>query len=130
MNITRAFIEYMEGLGLGTFGTDIFIGGAPLGATDPIWWAISAGGNSDPKNNTGERIKNYTVDVFYRDNDAQEVYDKMQLLEEEVNSKECTELEGYETVDMEAVLFPADQDIDNEDRTVGLLQVTLTVYQS
>lgn len=130
MNITRAFVEYMEGLGLGTFADDIFIGGAPLNSEDAIWWVIGAGGNSDPKNSTGERIKNYTLDVFYRDTNAEEVYDKMQILEEEVNSKECTELEGYETVDMEAALFPADQDIDNEDRTVGLLQVTLTVYQS
>lgn len=129
-NILKAFVEYMEDLSLGVFGVDIFIGGAPLDVNDPIWWVISAGGVSEAKNNTGERIKKYTIEVYYRDTNAEDVYNLLQTLEEDINGKHCTQLNGYQTVDMEVVSFPTDQDIDNEDRTVGMLQVTISVYQS
>lgn len=130
MNIVQSFVEYMEDLGLGTFSTDIFIGGAPLDAEDPIWWVLSAGGSSVSKNNTGERFKKYNLEVYYRDASAEDVYNLLQTLEEDINGKHCTQLTGYETVEMEAVLFPTDKDIDNEERTVGMLQVSITVYQS
>jgi hypothetical protein len=129
-NISKAFVEYMEDLGLGTFAEDIFIGGAPLDVNDPIWWVIAAGGVSDPKNNTGERIKKYTLEVYYRDTNEEDVYNLLQTLEEDINGKHCTQLNGYETVDMEAVSFPTDRDLDNEDRKIGMLQVIISVYQS
>lgn len=128
MNILEAFVEYMEDLVLGTFSEDIFIGGAPLDAGDPIWWVIAAGGSSEPKNNTGERIKKYNLEVYYRNTDEEDVYNLLQTLEEDINGKHCTQLTGYQTVDMEAVSFPVSKDIDNEDRTVGMLQVTVSVY--
>jgi hypothetical protein len=128
MNILEAFSEYMEDLGLRTFGEDIYIGGAPLDAIDPIWWIIAAGGSSEPKNNTGERIKKYNLEVYYRDTNEEDVYNLLQTLEEDINGKHCTQLTGYQTVDMEAVSFPVSKDIDNEDRTVGMLQVTVSVY--
>ena len=90
---------------------------------------MSGGGSSSIKNQTGERVKDYLVSVFYRNVDAEDVYESLQELEEDLNSKECLELEDYETVEIEAVSFPADQDLDSEDRTVGLLQVNLRVYQ-
>lgn len=130
MNINKSFATYMEDQGYGTFGDDLYIGGVPLEAPDVCWWIISGGGASEPKNTTGERQKRYIVSVFYRDIDTEEVYEKLQALEEEINSVECIDLDGYETVEAEATIFPADQDLDSEERTVGLLQVTLTIYQS
>lgn len=128
MNIVRSFANFLENRGYGTFGDDIFIGGAPLEA-DMCWWIVSGGGSSSIKNQTGERVKNYLISVFYRNIDAEDVYESLQELEEDLNSKECLELEDYETVEVEAISFPADQDLDSEDRTVGLLQVNLRVYQ-
>lgn len=130
MNIAKAFVEYMEDLGLGAFGTDIFIGAAPLDGPDPCWWILTAGGASEPQADTGERLKSYTLSIFYRNTDQEDVYDQIQEFEEEINSKHCTQLDGYETVDMTATSFPTDQDIDNEERTVALIQVALRVYQS
>jgi hypothetical protein len=45
-----------------------------------------------------------------------------------VNKNACTQLTNFDTIDMEATLLNTDQDIANEDRTVGLVQVTVTVY--
>src|SRR4030067_2594247 len=129
MNISRSFVTYLEGLGYGTFGTDIFIGGVPVEAPDPCFWVLSAGGATERKNVTGGRVKRDLVALFYRNTDGGDVYETLQALEEEINKKQCTELADYDTVEMEATAFPTDQDLDVDDRTVGLLQVTITTYQ-
>lgn len=128
MNMARAFVEYMESEGLGTFGDDIYIGTAPLNTPDPIYWVISTGGTPISKNSSGERQKRYIVSVYYRNTDAQDVYEKLHTFEETINSTHCTDLTGFDTIEMECTLFTSDQDIDNEDRTVGLLQVSITTY--
>jgi hypothetical protein len=129
MNISRAFANYIASEGFGTFGTDLFIGGAPLKAPDPLWWIVSSGGAPESKNSTGEMLKEYTLGVYYRNQDTEQVYEKLQALEELINSVGCVQLESYDTVSMEAVGFPADQDLDDEDRTVGLLQVGILIHQ-
>ena len=66
--------------------------------------------------------------MYYRSKDQELVYDTLQELEEAINSDKCATLVDYETVEMEATSFPTDQDLDVEDRTVGLLQITITTY--
>lgn len=129
MNISRAFATYLEAEGYGTFGDDLFIGGVPQGSPDASYWIVAEGGTSTIKNHTGEKLKAYTLSLYYRSTNALDVYDNLQALEEEINSAGCPDLEGFTTVDSEAILFHSDQDLDNEDRTIGLLQVSLTTYQ-
>lgn len=128
MTIARAFATYLESLSLGTFGTDIFIGAAPQGSPDNIFWIISNGGGPLSTNKTGEKVKGYILSVYYRALNAQLVDEALQNLEETINMDQCTQLAGFDTIDMEATSFASDQDIENEDRTVGLLQVTVTTY--
>ena len=130
MNIARSFVEYMEDLSMGTFGTDIFVGNIAMDAPNKAWWVLSSGGVTFGKNSTGERIKNYTLSVYYRNTDAEDVYETMQEFEDEINSKHCVQLDTYDTIEMEASVFPTDQDLDNEDRVVGLMQIKISVYQS
>jgi len=130
MNITRAFVKFLQDRGFGTFNTNIFIGGAPIDGPNSCYWVISGGGSSKSKNKTGEKQKNYLVNVFMRDMDGENVYNKLQELEELLNSASCFELEGYEVIEVEATTFPTDQDLDMQERTVGLLQATLTIYNA
>ncbi len=131
MTIARAFADYMQDvLELGTFNTDIFIGTVPEGAPVKSWWILSSGGTPIMKNKTGEKQKNYLLSVFLRDIDPENVDTLLQDLEWRINGKHCDGLEGYETIELEATGFQSDQDLDSEDRTVGLLQITATVYQS
>ena len=130
MNVAKSFVEYMESLGMGTFSTDIFVGGIPQDAPDNSWWVISSGGSPIRKNHTGERIKDYILDVFYRNTNAEDVYESIQEFEEEINSKGCVQLSGYDTVEMEASILSTDRDIDNEDRVLSLLQVRISIYQN
>lgn len=128
MTLKRAFITYMETLGLGTFGTDIFLNGAPLNAPAKSWWVLATGGSPVGTNQTGEKIKNYILSVYFRSTDAEEVDQEMHDLEERLNSGHCDQLEGFETIDISATTFPADQDLDAEDRTIGLLQASVRTY--
>ncbi len=130
MTIARAFVDYLENQGYGSFGGDIFIGTAPLDAQDTIMWLLSSGGNNIEKNTSGEKQKNYIISVYYRSTDAQQVDQTLQDLEELLNNKDCIDLQGYTVLEVETTLFQSDQDIDVEDRTVGLLQATFTVYQN
>lgn len=130
MNIAEAFVEYMEDLSMGTLGSTIYINSVPQKAPDAVWWVVKSGGSPVRKNSTGERVKDYTLSVYYRDTDAEHVYELMQDFEEEINSKGCVQLDGYDTIEMEASIFTADQDLDNEDRVIGLISVRISVYQN
>jgi hypothetical protein len=131
MNISESFAEYLVSLGIGTLGQNIFIGNAPSSnmVIDSIWWIVSSGGNPIRRNSTGESLKSYTINVFYRDRDYKTVYDELNTLEESINCDNCTALNDYDTISIEANSFPIDNDLDNEDRKVGLLQVNLTTYK-
>lgn len=128
MNITESFVEYLESKLFGTLGTDIFIGTIPQDAPDNCYLLIGAGGSPLARNQTGEVIKNYSIDLYYRNLSAEAVYNTMQSLEIEINKANCTQLTGFDTMEMQATLFPSDQDIDNQDRTVGLVQVLIKTY--
>lgn len=131
MTIKRAFAQWLQDNGFGTFNTDLFIGGIPLEIDLTAgWWIVGGGGTPIIRAQTGEKSKAYILTVFYRNTDSEDVDEKLQLLEETVNSPECHSLTGYETIDMEATGFQSDDDLDGEDRTIGSVEVTITVYQS
>lgn len=131
MNITRAFAEYLATITASTIGQDLFIGQAPSSdkAPDSIWWVSGSGGDVTTRVKSGENLKSYLIEVHYRNRNYQTVYENMQSLEERLNDDPCTQLNGFDTVDIEATTFPVDDDLDAEDRKVGLLQATITIYK-
>lgn len=131
MNLAEAFVDYLDDIGIATFGQDLFIGNAPSSkqVSNTIWWIETSGGNKTIKAKTGEAMKEYLVDVYCRSNDYEYVYDQLQSLEETLNCAHCVELDGYDVVEVEALTFPIDNDLDSEDRKVGYLQASLTVYK-
>lgn len=131
MNLAEAFATYLATMTGSVLGQDLFIGEAPSSdkVQDSIWWIIDNGGGPIKKNSTGESLKRYQVQIFYRNRNYQTVKDKMFTLEEDLNCDGCTQLTGIDTIDIEATTFPIDNDLDVEDRKVGLLQVNLTTYK-
>lgn len=130
-NIARDFAQYLEDNGFGTFGIDLYVGAVPKETEHPddVMWVIAGGGNPIIKNTTGEMMKEYLVSVYYRNTSSETVHNTMQELEELINADGCTQLTNFDTVDLDATLFPADQDLDAEDRDVQLLEVTVTTYK-
>lgn len=127
-NISKAFAEYIENEGFGSFGTSIFIGSMPV-TPNKAFLIKSAGGNLDKSNKTGELLKNYVLNIFYRSDDAQDLYEVMQSLEENINSDGCTQLNGFDTINLTTTTFPSDQDVDSEERSIALMQVTIKIYK-
>lgn len=131
MNIVDSFAEYLQDLGIATLGQDLFIGEAPSSkqVSNSIWWIIDDGGNNQLDLSTGEKIKIHRISVYNRGNNYQTVKDDIHEAELLINDDGCTQLNGYETLDIEVATFPIDNDIDSEDRKVGLLQVNLKTYK-
>ena len=80
-------------------------------------------------NKTGEAIKAYNFLIYFRSNEAKTVDETLSALEEMLNCSSCVELDGFELVSINATQFPADQDLDSENRMVGMIQVQLSVYK-
>lgn len=128
MNVARSFVTFLENEGYGIFGTNIFVNIIPKEAPDNCICVIAEGGAPETRNQTGETLKNYILNIRYRALSDQTVYENIQGLEELINSDACTQLSGYDTIDMQATQFPVSEDIDDENRSIGLLQVTLRIY--
>lgn len=131
MTLTESFIEFLETQGIATFGQDLYLGRVPnsLKTNDPIYWVITAGGTPLQTLSTGEKVKQYTVYIYYRSRSGKDVEQKLFFLEELLNCTRCVQLNGFETVGIEVTQFPSDQDLDSEDREVGLLQVNIKTYK-
>lgn len=129
MNIAEEFTTWMEDSDLGTFGTDIYIGEAPIDAPSRCWWVVASGGNTSISAQTGERMKNYLLSVYFR-SEPQDVYDTLQSFEELCNGKDCIEFSNYDIIELQATQYASDQDLDSEERKVGLVQINLTVYSN
>lgn len=125
MTIAKAFLGYLQTI---LPGEKFFIGAAPKETTDDIYWLISNGGAPISTNVTGQKIKTYVLSLYFRSKSAEVVDEALQNLEETINIDQCTQLAGFDTIDMEATSFASDQDLDNEERTIGLVQVTITTY--
>lgn len=128
MSIVAAFVDYFEEVTSSTLGQDLFVNRVPS-SPDETWWLRSSGGNPLSKLATGEMTKAYRIDVFYRGRSPQNVDAKLFELEEELNSSRGVELTGFSVIDVQATSFPTDNDLDDEDRYVGLLQVTISTYK-
>jgi hypothetical protein len=139
MTLADAFVEYLESITGSTLGQDLFVGQAPSSNSslpngdpvpDALWWVVTSGGAPDTKLISGEKVKSYLIEVNYRNRDGQTVAQEMHDLEEALNCSDCVELTGFETFEIDATTFPVDQDLDDEDRRVGLLQATIRIYKS
>lgn len=131
MTIVDAFIQYMEEEGVGTFGQNIYYGEAPSSNDTPdgLWWIVDAGGRKTLKLKTGEAIKEYVFNLYRRDKNHKLVKDALFSFEESLNCSSCVNLQGYQAVEIEVISFPIDQDLDSEDRKIGLLQINIRVYR-
>lgn len=94
---------------------------------EELWWLTASGGADLGHNPTGESIQTTVIAVYYRHKRAQVVYNALESLRDTVVCAGCLELEGYEVVTIPTTTGPfVDQDLDNESRSVGLLQVEIT----
>lgn len=132
MTISRAFVKFLETKGFGVFGQNIYLFRVPdsFKAESEVLWVIPSGGSIVGRNRTGEMIKAYQFLIYFRSISAEKVDVALSAIEEQLNCSGCVELEGYDLVQVNTTQFPADEDLDMENRMVGMLRVQLEVYKS
>lgn len=126
---TEAFVEFLETNGYGVFNTNLFLGLVRPTAPDDTFWVITTGGSPIQRLPTGEMLKQYFISVYYRSRSKQDVEKKMFALEELLNCTPCVQLTGFEVHEISATSFGSDEDIDNEERRVGMLQANIKIYK-
>lgn len=127
--VGEAFISFLEDKGIGTIGTDMFLGQLPLEAPDDAWLVVVSGGNPELITQDGGMIKVYTFNVYHRSLAGKEIERGLFSLEEALNCATCVNLEGFETIYSRATNFAQDVDLENENRRIGLLQAQVRLFK-
>lgn len=132
MTVAQSFVKLLETKGYGIFGQNIFLYRVPnsLKTQTELFYIIPSGGSPTRTYPNGAKVKLYQFLIYFRSNKAERVDKILSSMEEELNCAGCVELENYELVSLNTSQFPADQDLDSENRMVGLLQVQLEVYKA
>lgn len=132
MTLAQSFVKFLENKGYGVFGQNIYLYRVPNSrkTETEILWLIPMGGYPSSVNKTGEMIKAYQIQIYYRSNSARKVDEVLNDLESTLNCSQCVKLEGFELVTIRATQLPADQDLDSENRMVGTISCQLEVYKS
>lgn len=126
--VGEAFVNYLQGLGIGTFGVDIYTGELPQNAPDDAWLIVVSGGNPDVVTLDGGMIKRYTFNIYRRSVAGKKIERDLFSLETQLNCSQCVQLEGFETIYSRATQFAQDIDLDNANRRIGLLQAQVRLF--
>ena len=127
--VGEAFVKFLESKGIATFGENLFMGEMPLEAPDDSWLVVVSGGSPDLVTADGGMIKLYTFNIFHRSLAGKEIERSLFSLEETLNCGSCVNLEGFETIYSRATQFSQDQDLENENRRIGLLQAQVRLFK-
>lgn len=127
--VGEAFIKFLEDLGVGTFGTDLFLGEVPEPTPDDTWLLIVSGGTPDTVTLDGGMIKIYTFNIYRRSLAGKQIERDLFHLETQLNCATCVNLEGFETIYSRATQFAQDTDLDNANRRIGLLQAQVRLFK-
>lgn len=135
MTLLKAFAEYLESKGVATLGQDLFTSRAPSSAAlrsadqDPnsVFWIKAAAGVPPERTVDGVTRPTRGIEVYYRNLSADAVDEALETLSDTLSDARSVNLPGYAVLDIEVEGPWSDQDLDDEERTVGLLQVTITI---
>lgn len=131
MNIVRSFAEYLQGVNVAILGNDLFISRAPSSSNVPdrIFWLKAAGGPPVQRSVNGGSRQSRVIELYHRDVKAEGVYETMQEIADDITCAGCVTLSGYDVIEVQTSGPWTDQDLDNEERQVGLLQITITTHK-
>lgn len=127
--VGEAFIDFLQDQGIATYGTDLFLGEMPMSAPDDAWLVVVSGGNPDVVTLDGAMIKLYTFNIYHRSLAGKDIERELFSLEESLNRASCVQLSGFETIYSRATQFAQDNDLEKENRRIGLLQAQIRLFK-
>ena len=130
VTVSEAFVEWLEIEGYGAFGENIFLNRLGLKTPRDSFTVITNGGQLVRRLITGEAVKQYLIQVQYRDVSNKKVDRTLFNLEERINARDCFKLTGFEVDQVSTAQFASNQDIDLEELQTGLLTVNVQLYRA
>jgi len=130
VTVSESFVQWLEIEGYGAFGNNLFINRIPLKAPADSFVITTNGGQTVRRLITGEVVKQYLIQVQYRDTSNKDVDRTLFNLEERLNAKDCFYLDGFDVDYVSTSQFASSQDIDNEELQTGLLTVNVQLYRA
>ena len=130
--LSEAFIKFLEEKDIATFGQDLFLNEVPSSndtQTESVYWIRTSGGNPISKLRTGELVRMHAITINFRAIKNEDVEKKLHRLAELLQQPDCIQLDGFETIDVSVSQFPAQEDLDIENRKRGMLRLTIQTYK-
>jgi hypothetical protein len=131
MTVAQAFAGYLESIDVATLGTNLFISRWPSSnqIADPSFLIKDAPGQLVKRTIQGQPINQYLIELYMRSYGGGTVDQTMSTLRGQITGYGVT-LTGFTLAENPEVNGPwSDQDLDDEERTVGVLQVKLKILE-
>lgn len=130
-NVNIDVINYLESIGCGKFGTDLFLNRVPSSLKNTpvaLWWLVPSTTNVMQHNTTGEDTIRFQYELYYRSDSMQDLNEELFRASREIVGSHCYELNNFQTMDVTYVSTNQMTRIDDEERVYGNIVFTVTVY--
>lgn len=123
-------ITFLQSIGCGTFGIDLFFGRVPQSQKVPteLWWVVPTNASLSQHNVSGEDTIRYVYELNYRSLSVQKLSDMLFKATKEIVGSHCYNLDNYHTINVELVSVNQNTMKDSEERMVGSVTFVVTVY--
>lgn len=129
-NITDSFATFLQTSGVGALGTEIFIGEAPSNetSTDGVYWVVHRNDGTSGGNFNNKMYRNVVLDIFYRDADPENVYERLEALRPIL--VQCNQIPGYQVIDIQPTNQFVDDSVSVEEQYFGALSINIRIRES
>lgn len=123
-------ITFLQMIGCGEFGTDLFFGRVPQSQKTPVelWWVVPTSASVTRHNTSGEDTLTYQYELNFRSLSIQKVDEKIFKATKEIVGSHCYELDNFHTIEVSLVSTDQRTMMDSENRIVGSIAFSVTVY--
>lgn len=128
--VNTNIINYVQSIGCGTFGQDLYFGRVPSSIKSPIdlWWIVPVTASHTRHNVSGEDTIQYQYELYYRCSSIEQLSNKLFKASKEMVGTHCYELDDFHTIDVNYVATHQPTMMDTEERVYGWIVFTVTVY--
>lgn len=123
-------ISFLQLIGCGTFGIDLFFGRVPPSQKVPteLWWVVPTNTSVSQHNVSGEDTLRYVYELNFRSLSVQKLSDKLFQASQEIVGSHCYNLNHFKTMNVELVSVNQQTMKDSEERLIGSITFVVTVY--
>lgn len=128
--VNEDVLTYVQMIGCGTFGVDLFYGRVPNSNKLPValWWLVPHSVSVTNHNVTGEDSLTYRYELSYRDVSLKKVDHELFRITKEIVGSHCYNLDNYKTMDVRLVSVSPRFSMDIESRVLGSVLFSVKVY--